>query len=192
MNLLGRIIVEKRIVLGAIAIAIAANLVAYAVWLHPLQASVASGEARVAAADQGRRAAERELKAAHATEVGKLRAEGDLKTFYAQVLPANFAEARKIAYVRLSQLAAEANLRYQRQTAEESRDQKNSRLSRLSMTVVLEGNYEDIRRFLHSVETAPEFLVIDNVALAQGSEPNAPLLLTLAVSTYYWTGVNAT
>jgi Tfp pilus assembly protein PilO len=192
VRLLGRIIVEKRIVLTLIAVAVAANVAVYGLWLHPLQASVSSGEARVAAAQQARRAAERELTAAHATDVGKVRAEADLETFYRRVLPAGFAEARKVAYVRLSQLASEANLRYERQTAEEVRGQKDSRLARLSMTLVLEGNYQDIRRFIHSVETAPEFLVIDNVALALRNEPNAPLLLTLAVSTYYRTGGNAT
>ncbi len=192
MSLLGRIVVEKRIVLTVVAVAIAANVGVYALWVGPLQTSVSSGEARVASAEEARRAAERELKAAHATQVGKVRAEGDLKTFYRQVLPASFADARKVAYVRLSQLASEANLRYERQTAEEARSQKDSRLQKLSMVVVLEGNYEDIRRFIHSVETAPEFLVIDNVALAQGNEPNAPLVLTLSVSTYYWAGGNAT
>ncbi len=192
MNLLGRVVVEKRVVLTLVALAIVANVGVYALWLSPLESSVSSGEARVAAAEGARQAAERELKAAHATQVGKVRAEADLKTFHRQVLPATFADARKIAYVRLSQLANEANLRYQRQTAEEARDQKDSRLTKLSMVLVLEGNYEDIRRFIHSIETAPEFLVIDNVALAQGNEPNAPLVLTLSVSTYYWAGGNAT
>ena len=45
------------------------------------------------------------------------------------------------------------------------------------MTMVLEGEYRDVRRFIHALETAPEFVVIEDVALVQG-ERNAPLTLT--------------
>ena len=36
-----------------------------------------------------------------------------------------------------------------------------------------------------TVETGPDFIVIDNVQLAEGAQANAPLSLTLELSTYY-------
>jgi Tfp pilus assembly protein PilO len=189
VSLLGRIIVEKRAVLVPLAVAIAANLAAYALVVYPLQARVASREARARSVVQAQRVAERELATARATRTGKQTSEVQLQRFYHQVLPDSLATARRAAYVRLAQLAAESNLRYQGQRAEEERD-KNSHLTKLKLTIVLEGGYQDIRRFIHSVEIAPEFLVIDNMALTTRNEPNAPLTLTLAVSTYYWTAGN--
>ena len=52
--------------------------------------------------------------------------------------------------------------------------------------MVLAGNYADIRRFIYELDTAPEFVVIEDVSLAQREEGAAPLVLTLQVSTYYW------
>jgi len=191
MGLLGRVIVEKRAALVPITLAIAGNLAAYGFVVYPLQARVSSGEARVRADEGAQRVAERDLAAARATQTGKQTAEVRLQEFYHRVLPANLSEARKAAYVRLAQLAAESNVRYERQTADRERE-KNSRLAKLRLTVVLDGSYQDIRRFIHAIETAPEFLVIDNVALMLRNEPTAPLVLTLAVSTYFWTDGNET
>jgi hypothetical protein len=56
------------------------------------------------------------------------------------------------------------------------------------MTMVLAGSYQDVRQFIHQLETAPEFVVIEDVALVQGEERTAPLVLTLQMATYYWTG----
>ena len=55
------------------------------------------------------------------------------------------------------------------------------------MTMVLQGEYRDVRRFIHKLETAPEFVVIESVTLVQG-EKNAPLILTVKLSTYYKAG----
>lgn len=192
MSLLGRVLVEKRRVLWPLAIAVAANVIAYAAVVYPLKARVASGQARASAAEQNQRAAERDANAARATAQGKQRAEADLQTFYKQVLPADLAAARRVAYVRLAQLAREANLKLQRQTADEERDSKDSPLQRLRLSLVLEGSYEDVRRFVHAIEVAPEFLIVDNTALAVRNEPNAPLVLTLVVSTYFLSAAHGT
>ena len=190
MNLLRRVIVENRLLMAAIAVAIVANVALYVLLVYPLQGRVSSGEARAMAAARSQQIAERELQAARATQSGKQTAEVQLQKFYHQVLPTNLAEARKAAYVRLAQLAAQSNLRYERQITEQT-PQKNSPLMRLDLTVTLDGSYQDIRHFMHAIETAPEFLVIDNMALMLRNEPSAPLLLTLAVSTYFWNGADA-
>jgi Tfp pilus assembly protein PilO len=192
MTLFRRVIVEKRRVLWPLAVAVLVNVVAYAAVVYPLKTRVASGQTRAADADRDLRAAERGLQAARATAQGKQRAEADLQTFYGRVLPGDVASARRVVYVRLAQLARESSLKLERQTADEERDSKESRLQRLRLSLVLEGSYENIRRFVHAIEIAPEFVIIDNAALALRNEPNAPLVLTLAVSTYFVSDANGT
>ncbi len=190
MRLLGRVIVEKRAIVLPIALAIAANLAAYFFIVYPLQARVSSGEARLQADERARRTAERDLVGARATREGQIAAEAALQKFYHQVLPGTLADARKAAYVRLSQIAAESNLRYQGQTANET-ILKDSDLTKVTITIVLNGSYQDVRKFMHALETIPEFLVIDNMALTSHDDPNSPLVLTLTVSTYFRTAGNA-
>jgi Tfp pilus assembly protein PilO len=188
VSLLQRVIVEKRRVLLPLAVAIAGNVAVYALVVYPLHQRVTSGESRAARAAFQRGVAERDLATARATLSGKQRAEADLQKFYGSVLPHDAAVARRALYVRLSQLARESNLRLLRETSEESRDDKESQLSRLQANLSLEGGYEDVRRFIHAIETAPEFLIVDNVTLSQRQDPNAPLTLALTVSTYYLSG----
>ncbi len=191
VKVLGRMIAEKRVVVALLAAAIVVNAAVYGFVIYPMRGRVASGEVRAASVAQAQRVAERELATARATQTGKQAAEVQLQKFYHQVLPENLATARRAAYVKLAQLASESNLRYQGQRADEERD-KNTSLTKLKLTIVLDGSYQDVRRFIHAVETAPEFLVIDNMSLTTRNEPNSPLVLTLAVSTYFWTVANAT
>jgi Tfp pilus assembly protein PilO len=62
---------------------------------------------------------------------------------------------------------------------------RNSPLERLNVSYSLEGDWDDIRQFIYEIETGPDFIVIDNVGLAEGEGGNAPLSLTLEISTYY-------
>jgi Tfp pilus assembly protein PilO len=191
MKVLRRIVVEKRAFLLPLALALVANLVAYAVVVYPLQTRVSSSEARRAEAERNRRAAMRELGDARATQTSKERAEADLKKFYRDVLPAGLPAARKAVYLRLAQLARACNVRYERQGLAEGRDARETELARLHVNVVLDGTYEDVRKFVHAVETAPEFLIVDTMGLAfRGEASSSTLVLTLSISTYYWTGAH--
>ena len=60
----------------------------------------------------------------------------------------------------------------------------DSRLMKLTTVMELEGSYRELRAFIHAVEIAPEFIVIDDVTIA---EVNAgePLRLALTFSTYF-------
>jgi len=58
-------------------------------------------------------------------------------------------------------------------------------LARLRVSYALAGNYNDIRALIYGIETASDFLVIDNVFLGEGADEQAPLTLTLELSTYY-------
>ena len=68
---------------------------------------------------------------------------------------------------------------------------KGGRLGHLKIKMVLQGDYEDLRRFIYALETAPQFVIVDELSLAQ-NELNKPLTLTLALSTYYRLGGDAT
>ena len=58
----------------------------------------------------------------------------------------------------------------------------------MDIAVPLQGEYADMRRFIHTLETAPEFIVIRDVALAKGDDAQkSALTLTLNLSTFYRT-----
>ena len=56
----------------------------------------------------------------------------------------------------------DVNFQRSASTPETNRD---SELERLKITYALSGNWEDIRMLIHDIETGPDFVVIDNVAL---------------------------
>jgi len=109
----------------------------------------------------------------------------ELSTFYTSVLPRDLASARRLTHLRIAQLAREHGLKYARATSEPAPPQRNSTLTRLKTDVSLTGSYGEIRRFIHALETAPEFVVIDNVQLAEGRDEGNTVQLTLAMSTFF-------
>ena len=64
---------------------------------------------------------------------------------------------------------------------------KDERLGRLHIRMVLVGDYEGFRRFIYEFESSPEFVILDNFTMTQ-SDPAKPLVLTLEMSTYYRSG----
>jgi hypothetical protein len=57
-------------------------------------------------------------------------------------------------------------------------------LEQLDGSMTLTGEYRDVRRFLHALDTAPEFVVIKSVSLAQDERDKA-LRITLQLGTWY-------
>ena len=128
--------------------------------------------------------AEREVAAAQALVTGKSQAERELSTFYDKVLPASQSAARRMTYSFLPALSSKARVRFQEARYDIDQTQKNQRIGRLHIRMVLEGEYDRIRGFIYDLETSQPFVIIDEVTLAQG-DPTKPLLLTLDLSTYY-------
>ena len=184
MRFLRRVYAEKRRLILPVAFALVANAVLYAVAVYPLERRVAAAELRSQAAVQSVRAAETMFASAESIASGKAQATSELRSFYEEILPVGLAGARRITYVRLAQAAAESGLQYERRTIRTERDPDSS-LARLEMTMVLAGRYADVRRFIHELETSDEFIVIEDVALAQSEETDAPLVLTVDIATYY-------
>ena len=180
-----RVFAERRAAIVALIAGLVVNLVAYALVVYPrgVKSRGAAERANVAAA--ALRTAERDFAAAKALVTGKTRADQELSTFYDKVLPANESHARRQTYTALPSLARRANVKFaERRTDVDRSLPKNSRVGRLQIRMVLSGEWESIRQFIYDVESASEFVIIDDVTLAQ-NEPGKPLTLTLALSTYF-------
>ena len=189
MTLLTRILHEKRTPITVVAIILAIDVVlVFAVYSWSTRASLA--ETRAAQAMEQRVQAQVTHAAVSATSANKTNADSELQGFYTEMLPSGLAGARIISSPFLVKLAEDTNLVLERRTSVPEKV-RESLLARLRTTMVLAGEYEDIRQFIYELETAPEFILIEEVVLSQGDESEEALVLTLGVSTYYWAGPDA-
>lgn len=182
--LMRRVVQEHRRTLIALGALLAINVVIYATVVYPLGQRVANSQQRDRAADEALALARAEHEQASGTLTGKARASTELATFYKDVLPDSLAGARRLTHLRLPQMAREANLRFDRSVYEPV-EERDSTLHRLKIEMSLGGSYDAIRGFIHRLETAPEFVVIDNVSLAEDADDGGLLSVTLQMSTYY-------
>ncbi len=184
---LQRVLGDKRGIVLPLAILALVNVVLYAVVVFPLGRQVASAEAEATAQHQELNAARADLKSAKATVTGKAQADAALQTFYKDVLPGDQGTARRLTYTRLAQLARQANVTLEHGTNAVARE-KGSSLAKLTTTYSLTGDYRNVRKFVYAIETAPEFIVIDNVGLqSAGEQPQQRrgLGMALGISTYF-------
>ncbi len=181
---LARVLTEHRRVLAPLGALLAINIAVLVLLVLPLRASVQSGGARAEESSLAVAAARAELAEAGATRDGQARATKDLDRFYREVLPADVSAAQRLTQSKLSLLARSHDVVFlQSSTTPETLE--DSSLERLVVNFSLSGDWEDVQKFIYAVETLPDFVVIDNLALSESGENNAPLSLTLAVSTYY-------
>lgn len=181
---LSRVVAEQRRWLMPVGVLLAINLVILIAVVVPLRQSAQGAAARANASAQALREAMADLKNAEATRDGQAQAAMDLERFYASVLPANFASARRTTGLRLQQLARSHDVDFQGGAAN-TETLRDSTLERMRVTYSLTGDWDDIRQLIYDIETGADFIVIDNVQLAEGSDVNAPLSLNLELSTYY-------
>jgi Type II secretion system (T2SS), protein M subtype b len=179
-----RVAREHRAALIPLAIALGVNVVLLLVVVLPLVQRAKAYEDRASAAARVEATAASDFRQAEAVKEGKTRASADLETFYHEVLPADLSTARRITHVRLQQLAKKHDVLYERSSYDEE-EIRDSRLRRLTATMTLAGDYDDIRQFIYELERDPAFVVIDNVILAEQIASNAPLSLALELSTYF-------
>lgn len=187
MTLLRRILAERRRTVYALVGGVVVNVLVFAFLVYPLRAAVANVEQRTQSAEQAEAAAKGEFTTANGLLTGKDRAQKELNTFYTSVLAPDLAGARRLTYARLARLAEDASLDYEHGTYEPV-SERGSNLTKFAVTMDLTGDYSDIRNFIHEIETAPEFVVIDNVSLSEGTAGDGSLRLKLELSTYFWTG----
>jgi Tfp pilus assembly protein PilO len=185
---LGRIYREKRRLILPLAILAVANLAALLLVVYPLSRRVAGTEARAATSATRLARATQEFHSARATLEGRERTDKQLERFYAEILPRDQTAARRITYLKLAKLAREADLLYENRSFATA-SEKESMLTRMDIAVPLHGEYADMRRFIHTLETAPEFLVIRDIQLTKSNdEKSSALTLQLNLTTFYRTG----
>ena len=177
-----RVFDENRKPITWLAAGLVINVLVYAFGVYPLSQRVANVSQRNDTAARALAAARLENQQASGALTGKDQAVTKLDKFYTEVLPRDLASARALTHVRLAQLARMHNLRYERAQSEPVLA-KDSKLTQLKVQMSLGGSYSGVRGFLHSLETAPQFVVIDNVVL--GESDGDSLQLTLTLSTYY-------
>ena len=181
---IARIAREYRKALIPLGILFAINVVLLIAVVLPLGQRVASNERRAETAAQQEASAQAEFQRAEALREGKARATTDLNTFYRQVLPVDVEAARLVVQSKPRRLAAAHDVRYQRGQSD-TEVIRDSALARFVSAISLEGSWDDIRGFIYELETAPEFIVIEDVSIAEGTDSNAPLSLTMQLSSYY-------
>lgn len=180
----GRVLSEHRRVLAPLVALLAINLAVLVALVLPLRAVVQGGGTRAQDSTRAVAEARAELATAEATRDGQAQATRDLDRFYREVLPADVSAAQRLTHSKLSLLARSHDVVFlQSSTTPETL--RDSSLERLVVNYNLSGSWEDVQRFIHTVETLPDFVVIDNLSLSESGDTNAPLSLTLAVSTYY-------
>jgi Tfp pilus assembly protein PilO len=189
MTLGRRVFTEKRTVIVPLAIAAVANLLVYALAVYPLRQKSLGAADRARNAAVTLKAAEQDFASARELVAGKSRAEQELLTFYGKVLPADQLAALRLTYGPLPALARKANVKVIARRWAPEVPKKDARVARLVVHVSLEGDYEAFRQFIYALETAPEFVVVDDVTISFVDQAK-PLIFTLELSTYYPLGTS--
>lgn len=186
MTLFKRILIEKRAVAIPLVLALLVNVGVYVLVVHPLAAKSANEADRAKNASAALKVAQRDLTQAQALVGGKSRADQELTTFYEKVLPGSESEAAwRLLYARVPKLSRDTNVKFEKRDSEPDKSiLKDARYGRVKTRIVFQGEYRNIRRLIYELESAPEFVIIDSITLAQ-SEANKPLTLTVELSTYY-------
>jgi hypothetical protein len=177
-----------------LAVLVIANVAVLALLVLPRERRVASMTERVEESRHEAAMAQLTLTKVKEQRTSKALAEQQLKKFYEDVLPPGAREAQEMTKFALERLARESGvIEKNSQTGYEP--VKESRLERFISRVVLDGPYQNIRRFLYALEMAQPFVVIEKVELspsnesgmATGTQGNT-IEVTLEISTYYLVG----
>jgi hypothetical protein len=189
MTDMGRIVSENRRAVWIIAGGLLVNAALYALVVYPLAQRVQTEQQQAGSATRELVAARRAFEGARGTVTGKQQADAELQTFYQDVLPPDFSGARRMLYQPLDQLARKSNLTILTYRFKPDSDSRGS-LRKLTMTLNLSGDYPDVRRFIHQLETAPEFRVLESVSVTQSEEGERRLNVSADVATYYRDGAH--
>jgi len=184
-ELFKRVVTEKRSVIYPLVIALIVNIVGYFLVVRPRGIKSAGAADRAAVAADTLRAAEREVATARALVEGKGRADEELNAFYQKVLPRDLVAARRMTYASLPALAKKTNVKYEAQRSNiDERQKRDARLGHLIIKMQLQCDYESFRDFLYQLETAPEFVIIDDVTLSEATGADNQTLV-IDLSTYF-------
>ena len=186
MTLTRRIIHEKRRYIYPLAAALVLNAILLVAVVMPLSRKVEGGEASAQRAAAALTAARTDYDAARATVTGKDAADTELKKFYGEVLPVDQSQARRVLY-KVQEMARKANVSSAGAARTAIVQRRESALGKMIVTHSLVGPYRSLRQFIYDLETSPEFLILENVTLAQTGQAGA-VEMKAEVATYYRAG----
>ena len=184
MTLGRRILREKRRLVVLLVAGALINVGLFVLVVLPLSNRVRAAETEAQNARAALAAARKEYAAARATVTGKGAADAELQKFYEEVLPPDLSGARRISYLKIDHLARQANLRVGPKRFD-TREERESLLRKAIIDVSVSGDYRGVRQFIYALETAPEFLVLENVAVTQGDDRSRGLNVNVQLATYY-------
>ena len=158
---------RKRVSSFRSLIALVANVAALVLAVLPLRTAVAVAESEATQATLQLGEARRQERAAQnaAREQGHRRpasCAGSTPRCCRAICPT----AQKTMNLWVTEAARDAGLEFQGSQFDWG-EVRDSALSRASSRITLQGSYASIRRFLHAVETAEEFVVVESVELVQ-------------------------
>jgi hypothetical protein len=193
VSLWRRIFQERRMIILPLAILIVGNVAVLALVVLPSQASVTATADRVEQSRHEAALAQMALTKANEQRTGKTLADQQLKKFYEEVLPSGLQEAENMTNFALERLARESGV-IEKNGQGNYEPVKDSRLERVTSRVVLDGPYQNIRRFLYALEIARPFVVIEKVELSPSNDSSSgvgsqntgnSIEVTLEIATYY-------
>jgi Tfp pilus assembly protein PilO len=166
-----------RIMLAALAL----NFAVWAFLVLPKQDRIARlqdnyGQLRTQAAADQRNVKELQNRLKHLQQ-----AQQDLKTIYSTLL---VSRTRGVTEIRLELESLANDLQVKRRDfTYDYEELEDFNLQQFTLSVPVEGNYHNIRRFINSIERSEHFLILDRVDLS--SEKKADVLnLDFMLSTY--------
>ena len=181
--LLRRAAHEQRTWVMTIGALLVLNLVVYLAVIRPSSQRVSSVTERTQTAEGELAAARLAQMRAKAALTGKSDASKKLDTFYHDVLPANLSAARDLFFPWVEQTARQVGLAATSSSVDVT-SERDRQLTQFSIQMELAGSYAAVREFIHRLERAPKFVVIDRVTL-QENPAEGGLALKLELSTFY-------
>jgi len=181
--LLRRAAREHRKALIAIGVLLLLNAGVYLAVIRPLTGRVSGVTERTQIAEGELAAARLVQSRASAALSGKSRASRELDVFYHEVLPASLPAAQRLFYPRLDVMARQAGLEAT-SLNQDLLTERDRLLTQLTIQMELTGRYAAVRDFIHRLERATEFVVIDRVTLQENPAEGA-LALKLELSTFF-------
>lgn len=174
---------EQRAWLTVIGVLLLLNLGVYLAVIRPLSGRVSSVTERTQLAETELANARLAQRQAAAALTGKSEAARELDVFYRRVLPTDLPAARHLFWPRLAAMAGQSGLEW-RSDSVDVVTKRDSQLTQVAVETELTGPYAAVRNFIHRLERAPEFVVIDRVTLEE-SPGEQELSLKVELSTLY-------
>jgi hypothetical protein len=180
-----RIAREQRAIVIPLLILVVVNVLVYAAFIYPLSRRVNTVTERTQAAERELTNARLAHMRAASALMGRAEASQEIETFYGKVLPVDHPAARRMFFPRLQAAAREVRVRAESVDSEVRTPGRDETLTQMRVRMDLTGTYGAIREFIHRLEHAEDFLVIDGLELSDTAGSSAVLTVRIALSTYF-------